>query len=104
MRGKRKSLWEAQKAWVEKMTREADFRKEGKALIVLSVVDEGEYAESFTGEAKTLAKMMAMAVINLVRMRYQDEAKRDEGIDAFCDVIRSMYVQANQIMVEQETE
>ena len=103
MSGKRKSLWEAQKAWVEKMTREADFRKEGKALIVLSV-DEGNYAESFSGEAKTLAKMMAMAVINLVRMRYQDEAKRDEGIDAFCDVIRSMYVQANQIMVEQETE
>ena len=102
MRGKRKSLWEAQKEWVEKMTREADFRKEGKALIVLSVGDEDPYAESFTGEAKTLANMLALAVINLVRMRYQDEEERDEGIDAFCDVIRSMYVQTNQIMVEQE--
>ena len=102
MRGKRKSLWEAQKAWVEKMTREADFRKEGKALIVLSAEGEGEYAESFTGESETLAKMLAMAVINLVRQRYQDEAERDEGFDAFCNALRSMYVLTNRIMVEQE--
>lgn len=102
MSGKRKSLWEAQKAWVEKMNREADFRKEGKALIVISLDGEGDYGESFTGESKTLAKMLAMAVINLVRKWYQDEAKRDEGIDAFCDALRSMYVLTNRIMVEQE--